>query len=259
MPLPPLATKPSLLEYKFKTCQALCPGISSLSGQLNAIPSHGSRSPGDSPSFRGHSGEAVVDKSGTVPFAAARSPRRRNPRQLCIKPYTPIIGRSEPGLKQQGKRRHAHSEGGAQPLSRDAVGRTAAWTLPDRHWFALYTKARQEKSLAREMLKQRIPVLFAAGQEDQRFARPQASLAVPPICWVCVPLWGGRGTRAMPGHQPDFPSPRRRAAGAACFRSAAVSPTDRRQRPADDRSPPGAGAKGEGAPRGICRAGGDRA
>jgi transcription antitermination factor NusG len=29
--------------------------------------------------------------------------------------------------------------------------------LSDRHWLALYTKARQEKSLAREMLKQRIP------------------------------------------------------------------------------------------------------
>jgi transcription antitermination factor NusG len=27
----------------------------------------------------------------------------------------------------------------------------------DRHWFALYTKARQEKSLARDMLKQRVP------------------------------------------------------------------------------------------------------
>jgi transcriptional antiterminator RfaH len=29
--------------------------------------------------------------------------------------------------------------------------------LPDRRWFALYTKARQEKALAREMLKQCIP------------------------------------------------------------------------------------------------------
>lgn len=29
--------------------------------------------------------------------------------------------------------------------------------VADRHWFALYTKARQEKSLAREMRKQRIP------------------------------------------------------------------------------------------------------
>lgn len=29
--------------------------------------------------------------------------------------------------------------------------------LPDRRWFALYTKARQEKSLARELLKQQIP------------------------------------------------------------------------------------------------------
>jgi transcriptional antiterminator RfaH len=29
--------------------------------------------------------------------------------------------------------------------------------VPGRHWFALYTKARQEKSLARELLKHRIP------------------------------------------------------------------------------------------------------
>ena len=29
--------------------------------------------------------------------------------------------------------------------------------MPGRHWFALYTKARQEKSLARELLKHRIP------------------------------------------------------------------------------------------------------
>ena len=29
--------------------------------------------------------------------------------------------------------------------------------IADRHWFALYTKARQEKSLAREMLKLRVP------------------------------------------------------------------------------------------------------
>jgi transcription antitermination factor NusG len=29
--------------------------------------------------------------------------------------------------------------------------------IPNRHWFALYTKARQEKSLARELLKQLIP------------------------------------------------------------------------------------------------------
>jgi len=29
--------------------------------------------------------------------------------------------------------------------------------VADRHWFALYTKARQEKSLARELLKHRIP------------------------------------------------------------------------------------------------------
>jgi transcriptional antiterminator RfaH len=29
--------------------------------------------------------------------------------------------------------------------------------VPGRHWFALYTKARQEKSLARELFKQRIP------------------------------------------------------------------------------------------------------
>jgi transcriptional antiterminator RfaH len=29
--------------------------------------------------------------------------------------------------------------------------------VPGRRWFALYTKARQEKSLARELLKQRIP------------------------------------------------------------------------------------------------------
>ena len=29
--------------------------------------------------------------------------------------------------------------------------------VADRRWFALYTKARQEKSLARELLKQRIP------------------------------------------------------------------------------------------------------
>ncbi len=29
--------------------------------------------------------------------------------------------------------------------------------VTDRHWFALYTKARQEKSLAREIHKQRIP------------------------------------------------------------------------------------------------------
>jgi transcription antitermination factor NusG len=29
--------------------------------------------------------------------------------------------------------------------------------VAERHWFALYTKARQEKSLARELLKHRIP------------------------------------------------------------------------------------------------------
>ena len=39
----------------------------------------------------------------------------------------------------------------------DALLDQAPSDAADRHWFALYTKARQEKSLARELLKYRIP------------------------------------------------------------------------------------------------------
>ena len=63
----------------------------------------------------------------------------------------------------------------------------------------------------------------------------------------------------MPGHQPHIPSPERRTTAAACFRSAAVSPTDRRRRAVDDRSPLGAGADGEGASGGVRRVGRHRA
>jgi transcription antitermination factor NusG len=39
----------------------------------------------------------------------------------------------------------------------DTLLEEAPLAVPNRHWFALYTKARQEKSLARELLKQLIP------------------------------------------------------------------------------------------------------
>ena len=47
---------------------------------------------------------------------------------------------------------------GEEPnLYPDALLDQASSDATDRRWFALYTKARQEKSLARELLKYRVP------------------------------------------------------------------------------------------------------
>ena len=55
--------------------------------------------------------------------------------------------------------------------------------LPGRRWFALYTKARQEKSLARELLKLRIPFYLPLVKKTSVAAgRRRTSL---------VPLFGG--------------------------------------------------------------------
>ena len=61
--------------------------------------------------------------------------------------------------------------------------------VADRHWFALYTKARQEKSLARDAQTAH-PLLFAAGQEDERLTRAEASIAIPSFCRVRISLRG---------------------------------------------------------------------
>jgi len=55
--------------------------------------------------------------------------------------------------------------------------------LSDRCWFALYTKARQEKSLARELLKQRIPFYLPLVKKTN-ISRNRKRISL-------VPLFGG--------------------------------------------------------------------
>ena len=118
------------------------------------------------------------------------------------------------------------------------------WTPADRRWFALYTKARQEKSLARELLKHRIPFYLPLVKKTN-VSRGRKRISLMPLFGGYVFLYrGGRGAGAMPGHEPDLSRPHGRAARAACLRLAAVPPADRRQRPADGRKPAGAGPTG---------------
>ena len=78
--------------------------------------------------------------------------------------------------------RYANPQGGAEPVSRDAVGRAAVGRGP-RRWLALYTKSRQEKSLARELFKCGIPFyLPLVRKTNVSRGRKRTSL---------VPLFGG--------------------------------------------------------------------
>jgi transcription antitermination factor NusG len=66
--------------------------------------------------------------------------------------------------------------------------------LADRRWFALYTKARQEKSLARELLKQRIPFYLPLVKKNS-VSRGRKRVSLSPLFGGYVFLFGGEEER----------------------------------------------------------------
>lgn len=46
-----------------------------------------------------------------------------------------------------------------------------SWELQDRHWMVLYTKPRQEKSLARDLLKQQVPFYLPLVKKTLQYGR----------------------------------------------------------------------------------------
>ena len=113
----------------------------------------------------------------------------------------------------------------------------------ERHWFALYTKARQEKSLARELLQHRVPFYLPLVRKTS-VSRGRKRTSQVPLFGGYVFLFGSEEERvAQSGDESDFPHSdggRRPAVG---VRSAATPSNDRRQCPADGRKPSGAGQR----------------
>jgi len=96
--------------------------------------------------------------------------------------------------------------------------------VADRRWFALYTKARQEKSLARELLKHRIPFYLPLVKKTN-VSRGRKRISRMPLFGGYVFLFGAdeervrclatnRISRVLAVERPR----------AACFRLAAVLP-----------------------------------
>ena len=108
----------------------------------------------------------------------------------------------------------------------DATGLTAS----DRQWMVVYTKARQEKALARDLLRREIPFYLPVVKRTCLYRGRRRARYLPLFSgYVFVRFRGG--TDIQPDHQSRFAGAAGSGLGAIGARTAEPAATDRRERP----------------------------